>query len=301
MTAIVTGRKTQNGVLSQSASAVKGKLDGEPLATILDYAEAHGRATGLITNDAITGATPAALYAKVNDRGKTAEIFSQAFLAGNGDGVDVMIGAGRPAIAKAMADVDTDIDSYAAQHGRPLLSDLSQIPPDARRAIVLFDTAEFDMAAAVQAAVRILSRNRKGYFLMVECDVHTDNVRRGLDRLVAFDRLIEQTTKSVRDTLVLFTADHSFDLRLRGGLIGQPLLEGLEAAEAAAPKGPIRITSLRMDSGHSGEPVLVAAQGPGAQRVRGYLSNTDLFDVMMKAYGWKTPKPERPASAAGSR
>jgi alkaline phosphatase len=32
--------------------------------------------------------------------------------------------------------------------------------------------------------------------------------------------------------------------------------------------------------------VLVAAQGPGAQRVRGFLSNTDLFHIMMAAYGW---------------
>jgi alkaline phosphatase len=33
--------------------------------------------------------------------------------------------------------------------------------------------------------------------------------------------------------------------------------------------------------------VLVAAQGPGAERVRGYLANTDLFGVMMDAFGWK--------------
>ncbi len=290
MTAIVTGQKTQNGVLSQSASAVKGKVDGEPLTTILEHAERHGLSTGVITNDAVTGATPAALYAQVNDRAKTAEIFRQAFAPRYGDGVDVMIGAGRASIAKAMADVNTDMESFATQKGRPLLSDLSQIPRNATRAIVLLDSADFDLATAVDAATRILSRNRKGYFLMVECDVHTDKIRRGLDRLVTFDRLIERTARTTRpDTLVLFTADHSFDLRLRGGQLRQPLLDGLDAAEAAAPKGPIRIPSLRMDNGHTGEAVLVAAQGPGAQRVRGYMSNTDLFGVMMDAYGWKVP------------
>lgn len=303
MTAIVTGQKTQNGVLSQSAGAVKGKIDGGPLTTILEYAEQHGLSTGVITNDAVTGATPAALYAKVNDRAKTAEIFRQAFAPRYGDGVDVLIGAGRPAIAKAMAEVNTDMESFAVQKGRPLLSDLSQIPRNAERAIVIHDSADFDMAAAVEAATRILSRNKKGYFLMVECDVHTDNIRRGLDRLVTFDRLIERTAQATRrDTMVLFTADHSFDLRLRGGQLRQPLLDGLEAAEAAAPKGPIRIPSLRMDNGHTGEAVLVAAQGPGAQRVRGYMANTDLFGVMMDAYGWKVPKSAAPAAAAaGSR
>jgi alkaline phosphatase len=42
-----------------------------------------------------------------------------------------------------------------------------------------------------------------------------------------------------------------------------------------------------MDSGHTGEEVVVAAQGPGAGRVRGFFKNTDLFRIMMAAYGWK--------------
>jgi alkaline phosphatase len=91
--------------------------------------------------------------------------------------------------------------------------------------------------------------------------------------------------------LLLFTADHSFDLRIRGGRPGTPALEGLEAAEKESPKGPLRIPALRMDNGHTGEAVLVAAQGPGADRVRGYIANTDIFRVMMDAYGWKVPKP----------
>jgi alkaline phosphatase len=33
--------------------------------------------------------------------------------------------------------------------------------------------------------------------------------------------------------------------------------------------------------------VIVAAQGPGAQQVKGFMSNTDLFRVMMAAYGWR--------------
>ena len=39
-------------------------------------------------------------------------------------------------------------------------------------------------------------------------------------------------------------------------------------------------------TGHTGEEVLVAAQGPGSEKVAGILSNTDLFRIMLSAYGW---------------
>lgn len=208
-----------------------------------------------------------------------------------------MIGAGRGAIAKALAAEGIDLDGFAREKGQPLVSTLTDVAPAATRAIVLLDSASFDLDEAVRTAIRILSRNRKGYFLMVESDVHTDRVRRGLDRLVAFDRVIERTAQLARpDTLLLFTADHSFDLRLRGGRHGTPLLDGLEAAEAAAPQGPLRIPALRMDNGHTGEEVLIAAQGPGAHRVRGYMANTDLFRVMMAAYAWPLRKATQTTS-----
>lgn len=295
MTAIVTGVKTNNGVISESRSAVRKKVDGEPLKSILEYAEEHGLSTGVITNDSLAGATPAATYAKANDRGLTAAIFSQVFAPKFGDGVDVMIGAGRSSVTKALQETGVDLESLARTRGRPLLSTFSDVAPDATRAIVMLDSGEFDLQTAMDYALRILSRNSKGYFLMVECDVHTDHIRRGLDRLVMFDRVIERTARSVGDdTLLLFTADHSFDLRLRGGTWDRPLLDGLEAAEAETPKGPLRIPALRMDNGHTGEEVLAAAQGPGAERVHGYLANTDLFRIMMAAYGWSTSDTNPP-------
>jgi alkaline phosphatase len=287
MTAIVTGEKTHNGVISQSATAVRKKSDGEPLKTILEHAEERGLATGVITNDALTGATPAATYAKANDRGLTAHIFQQIFTPRFGDGVDVMIGGGRPAIAAALKEASLDLDAVSQKGGRPVLKTFSEIPDGATRALVMLDSGEFDLQTAIDRTLSMLSRNPRGYFLMVEWDVHTDRVRRGLDRLVTLDRVIERTAQRAgSDTLLLFTADHSFDLRLRGGTFGPDLLEGLEQAEVETPKGPLRITSLRMDNGHTGEEVLAAAQGPGAERVRGFMANTDLFRVMMAAYAW---------------
>ena len=291
MTAIVTGQRTNNGMISQSASGQRGVSDGEPLKTILEHAEERGLSTGIITNDAVTGATPAALYAKANERAEMAFIFRQAFTPRTGDGIDVMIGAGRPAIAQAVAETGVTLDALAREQRRPLLASLADVSPDARRAIVLLDSAEFDLAEAVQLARRILSKNPKGYFLMVEWDTHTDVLRRGLDRMVELDRVIERTAEAARrDTLLVFTADHSFDIRVRGGRSGVPLLEGFEEAEVKRieeKRRDISIPAVRMDNGHTGEEVLVAAQGPGADRVRGYLANTDLFRIMMNALGWK--------------
>ena len=301
MTAIVTGQRTHNGVVGQSAKAVRGKVDGEPLKTILEYAEERGLSSGIITDDAITGATPASLYAKANNRSMTAAIFKQIFEPQYGDGVDIMISAGRGNITKALQADGLVLEDFAREKGRPVLSSVAEIPATATRAIVLLDSGTFEKAEAVQAAVRILSRNRKGYFLMVEADTHTDPISRGLDRMVALDKVIEHTAKTAgSNTLVLFTADHSFDIRIRGGMHGKPVLEGLEEAEKATPKGPIRIAAIRMENGHTGEAVLVAAQGPGAQRVRGYMLNTDLFRVMMAAFGWPLPKPTPTTTAQPS-
>ena len=291
MTAIVTGQKTQNGVISLSASTVRGKVDGEPLKTILEYAEQHGLATGLVTNDGLTGATPAALYAHANDRAASAVIFQQAFAPRFGDGVDVMIGPGRAAITKSLAAAGVDIDTLSREKGRPIHAALSDVPADARRAIVLLDSRDFDLQEAALAAQKILSRHKKGYFLMVEGDTHTDHLRQGLDKMAMLDRTVASVTAAAgKQTLVVFTADHSFDIRLRGGLLATPLLTGIEEEEAKAAaekRRDIRIPAVRMDNGHTGEAVMVAAQGPGAERVRGFMDNTDVFRVMMQAFGWK--------------
>lgn len=285
MTAIVTGARTHNGVLAQSADAVRGTKDGLPLKTILEYAEERGMATGVISNDSLAGATPAALYAKANDRGRTAEIFLQAFNPRFGDGVDVMIGSGRAEISGALLRNGRTLDALEREHRRPILRSLGEVDRDARRAVVLLDDTEFDLGEAIRIAVETLSRNPNGYFLMVESDAHTDRIARGLNRMVAFDRLIEQTaSRATVDTLLLFTADHSFDLRVHAGQWGKPLLTGAGAETGGA--SAVRLPNVRMDDDHTGEEVLVAAQGPGSERVRGYLANTDLFGIMMAALGW---------------
>ncbi len=293
MTAIVTGVKTQNGVISQGPDAEKGKKDGRVLKTILEYAEEHGLATGVVSNMNITDATPAACYSHSNNRSNSAEIFAQIFTPRFGDGVDVVLGAGRKAVLEAGAKAGVDLEAKAVENKRPMHASLSEVGETEARPIVVVND-DFDVPAATRLALKLLSKSKKGYFLMVEWDAHTDDPRRGLDAVVGFDKLIKEVVSQLdlKDTLVLFTADHSFDLRTVGGKRGEPILKGLDEWQAThttkkQKKEEIRIPALRVGHSHTGEEVLATAQGPGADQLKGFIPNTRLFELMLNAYGWK--------------
>jgi alkaline phosphatase len=225
-------------------------------------------------------ATPAACYAHANHRRKTGEIFAQVLTPRFGDGVDVIIGPGRTAILDATKALSIDLATALPGKGFAFVDSLEAIPPAAGRVVTLFPNARFDLAAAAEKALDILSRNRRGFFLMVESNNHSKNPQQDLDRMVAFDRMIRSAAaRFPRDTLILFTADHSFDLRLPRGLKGQPILP-----------------NMKVEGSHTAEEVLVAGQGPGAERIRGILPNTQLFHIMMAAYGWS---PSREGSPSG--
>jgi alkaline phosphatase len=283
MTAIVTGVKTNNGVISQGPDTVRGTNDGTLLKTILEYAEEHGLSTGVISNSPMADATPAACYAHVNDRKKTGEIFSQILTPRFGDGVDVVFGPGRKAILAATQELKIDIAAGLKQRGYHFGETLASVPAGANRAVVLSDDSDFDITAATKVSMTILSRNKRGYFLMVESDLHAPmkTVRRGLERAAEFDDLIRVAASAVKDTLVLFTADHSFDFRIAGGSTRGASFFSDPETKLVPSK------SVSVNGHHSAEHVLVAAQGPGAELVTGFLSNTDLFRIMLSAYGWK--------------
>lgn len=288
MTAIVTGQKTRNGVISQGPDAVRGKQDGRILKTILEYAEERGLLTGVVTHMPVVDATPAACYAHSNERGNEAEIFLQAFAPRFGDGVDVLIGSGRSELDGQLKARGTSIDAVAERARRPIYASLEAAPASEKRPVVVGET--IDTRAAALRALDTLQKSAKGYFLMVEWDAHTPDPRPGLEHLVAFDRLIREIQEKVNieDTLLLFTADHSFALRVIGESSGGSILEGYDEWKASGARGPtVRLNSLVVDNSHSGEEVAAIAIGPGSESVNGFFPNTHLFHVMLEAWGWK--------------
>jgi alkaline phosphatase len=184
-----------------------------------------------------------------------------------------------------------DLDAIAQQHQRPVYASLDQVPVEATRALAVVQ-GEMDVPAAARKAIQTLSRNRKGYFLMIEWDAHTNQPQKGLSHVVAFDKLIRELAGTVNpdDTLLLYTADHSFDFRIHGGGPDQPLLQGLEdwqRQHEGTRQETIRLPYVRVDDAHTGEEVLATGKGPGSELIHGYFPNTHLFHVMLEAYGWR--------------
>lgn len=289
MSSIVTGVKTHNGVISQGPEGARGRTDGAPTKTLLEYAEEHGLLTGVVTTQSIADATPAANYAHSNDRSKWGEIFPQAFTPRFGDGVDVMFGTGRKKIGEQLIALGTSFETLSETHDRPIYAALDDAPTDNLRPIVVGD--DMDARAATLRALDILQQSDKGYLLVVEWDAHTDDPREGLQNVVDFDKLIAEVEARVdlSDTLLVFTADHSFGLQVDGGRRGEPLLEGYDAWKAAPKEEDaiVRLENVLVNATHTAEEVPALATGPGAEQVRGYFPNTHLFKVMMDAWGWK--------------
>ena len=87
---------------------------------------------------------------------------------------------------------------------------------------------------------------------MVEWDLRPTKPEQCLNTVVKLDHLIEQTAKAnSRDTLVLFTADHSFDLRVLKGKKGSDLkLPAGRNQRTLHPRDPRR----SIGCGHRHEP-----------------------------------------------
>ncbi len=131
------------------------------------------------------------------------------------------------------------------------------------------DDDSFDFNDAVQQAVVRLSRNFKGFLLIAHSDCHTGKTRTSLARIVALDKAVAATTPALKNkTLILFTADHSYDLRIRG--------DSLTETSKASDHAKI-LYSVSLEDEHTAEEVPVLADGPGSGRMHGFISNTNIF------------------------
>lgn len=282
-TAWATGVKSNNGVVSQSATAIAGVRDGEDLKTILEYAEEKGLSTGVISNDNPTGVASglvSSFYAHQNDRMKSGKILGQILTPKYGHGIDLVIGTGKNRIVHQATEDGVDIISeikkkYAYTE---TLDQVATLGPSVSRIVMLTDDIDFSITEATRQAIARLSKNPKGYFLVVFTESHLREPQKDLARIVEIDKAVKETEEGhEKDTLSIFTADHGFFLLMRGEHLSE---------NRKTENGSDVLKLITLEDEHTGDAVPVLAIGPGANRVQGYMANTDIFDVMMSAYGW---------------
>lgn len=276
-----TGKKGRNGSMSMSPEAIRDVRDGEIYKTVMEYAMENGLSTGIVSNGGVAGAAVSSFYAHHNNRSKAGEIFAQALHPKFGKGPDVIIGTGRKQISDQTRALGKDLAMEVKASGHAYLDSmeaLAKVDSSNSRIIALFDDAEFNFNEAVQQAVTRLSKNPKGYLLIAHSDCHTGKSRTSLQRLVDLDQSVASTAKRLGNgTLILFTADHSYDLRLKGESL-------TETAKDADHK---KITSaVSLEDEHTAEEVPFLGMGPGSERIGGFMANTDVFHVMMAYFGW---------------
>ncbi|MCC5887510.1 MAG: alkaline phosphatase [Gammaproteobacteria bacterium] len=159
MTAIMTGVKTNAGIISLDGRARRGDCEsslGTEVPTLLQQAAAAGMGTGVVTTTTITHATPAATYAHAADRNWEVDsampaaaieagcqdIASQLLALAAEGGVDVALGGGRGMfMPQGMPDPEYDFLDGRRADGRDLVAEWLMLGPNSA---YVWNQAQFD-------------------------------------------------------------------------------------------------------------------------------------------------------------
>ncbi len=269
-TALATGTKTYNGAIAVDP-------EKKPLVTILEEAEKNGLATGLVSTSAITHATPASFIAHEEDRSSYEEIAAD-FLDTD---INVFIGGGYKHFAERKD--GRNLIEELENKGYIVLRDMDQIKKIKRGKLAGFIANEHPgrlnerdnmLAAATATAIKILNKNEKGFFLMIEGSQidwggHANSTVYIVEDMLDFDRAVGEAVEfAAKDgkTLVIVTSDHETG--------GMAVLNG--NFETGMVEGGFTT------GGHTGLIVPVFAYGPGAGEFIGFMENTEINAKMKK-------------------
>ncbi len=275
-TALATGNKTKNGTIGMD-------VHGNSVKSMLKIADEHGLATGLVSVSAVTDATPAAFIAHQLSRSQVDNIAAD-FLKTN---IDVFIGGGIDHFTKRKDKLNL-LDSLRFR-GYEVDTTLQMILNSASLKVAGFTAPENNpyrlkgrnnmLPAASGKAIEILNKNPEGFFLMIEASEidgagHANAADTLIDETLDFDNAIGVAldfAKNDGHTLVVITADHE-----TGGVT---IIGGDRQT---------RIVKLNFSTkGHTAVMVPVYVYGPGAEKFSGIYENTDIFQKIIAAFGFK--------------
>jgi alkaline phosphatase len=245
-------------------------------------AEEYGLSTGLISTSTITHATPASFIAHDPHRNNLEEI-AYDFLSTD---IDVFIGGGYDHFANRKDSLNL-IDSLRSRDYQVVnnMKDVIGVTDGKLAALVATDALPSVVDGrgsmlpdATSVAINILSKQEKGFFLMVEGSqidwaAHGNNQESVIAETLDFDEAIGKALEFARknkNTLVIVTADHE-----TGGMT----ITGGDLADNSVV--------LSFSSGdHTATMVPVFAYGPGAEEFSGIMDNTQIFDKMLKLFNF---------------
>jgi alkaline phosphatase len=226
--------------------------NGTPAVTLLELAKAAGKSVGAVTTTRVTHATPAATYSHICHRDGENQIAAQGtpgnalYNAALKDGLDVLLGGGRrhylPQGTTGSKRTDTtDLIAQFQAANYTYVSTGTQLaavnPATTNKLLGLFNldhmnyeldrvkksVDEPSLADMTEKAIRVLQKNGKGYFLMVEGGridhaLHGTNAKRALEDAGAFDEAIKRAlgTADLSNTLIVVTADHDHTMTING-------------------------------------------------------------------------------------
>ncbi len=290
MSAIISGVKTDEGVLSVNQNIVRGDyktVAGNETKTLLEMAEEAGKSTGVVSTARLTHATPGACYAHTADRdwesdydilwaannaanlnkpdvakriraaydAKFPDIARQLIEFKYGDGLEVAMGGGRskfmpnesfdpeyPTLKGARTDSRDLTKEWLAKYRNSSYvwnkADFDKIDANKTKHLLgLFEPSqmqfEYDrpkdagqepsLSDMTRKAIDILSKDRDGYFLMVEAGRidhahHNGNAFRALTDTIELSNAVRAALEKVNldETLVIVTADHSHTFNMMG-------------------------------------------------------------------------------------
>ena len=265
-TALTTGHKVDN-------YHVNWGPDSTRYNTLFDDAKAQGMSTGFVVTSSVLDATPASTYGHVPYR----KMFDTLSLQMAQCQHDVMIGGGRKYFftqnrKDGLAPLDTlarrgytvvnTVDSMNRFSGDKLVAllyDGDPLTAPARGNV---------LAQSAKKAIAMLSRNPKGFALMIEGSqidwaCHNNDTAYLRAELADFEEMLHDVIDYAQrdgNTLIVVTADHETG--------------GVTLPDGDIEKGRNEVKFLW--GSHTGCMVPVFALGPGAQYFSGIQENTDI-------------------------
>lgn len=280
-TAMATGIKTYNKAIGVDTLKM-------PVTNIIEVVSQYGWSTGVVVTSSITNATPASFYAHVENRYTGEEVIAAQLLDSE---IDFFAGAGirffnqredgqnlfGSAAEKGFVMDTTGLlraGSMQADHKYGFLLSRESMPS------MLEGRGDF-LSEATSLALEQLSKDRDGFFLMVEGSQidwagHANNTEYLVSEMLDFEKTIVAAldfAKKDGNTLVVVTADHE-----TGGLALASFTDETTGASDYSKIGPAFATG-----GHSATMIPVFAYGPGAEAFKGIYQNTELFHKMIAA------------------